>query len=25
VDGGGEDTIRLNFTSSGEDEIREGM
>ena len=25
VDGGGEDTVRLNFTSSGEDEIWEGM
>jgi 2-aminoadipate transaminase len=25
VDGGGTDTIRLNFSSSSEEEIREGM
>jgi len=25
VDGGGEDTIRLNFSAAGEEEITEGM
>jgi len=25
VDGGGSDTIRLNFSSSGEETIKEGM